>query len=406
MPRGCPSVLWVAAVLAAASVWFAPRAGIAAQPPADCGVPEDSGRKRPDPKKVALVRVKGDLDNLRLVKDFAAAIAEVERDGAGLCIVELEANAWRADVVWAMAEAMRSSRSRCVGYLNDPDDRVGVGALLLAMCGASCYAQEKTLIAAEAADNLRSDAPSETDWEAVDRQLQGAVWTSLKRRSADSQLVETLLAPTGQLWASADAAGTPARLLAEPPKDVAGAPAATQILAASPLGEASRLRLGAELAESLGVVTASVRSAGEFAALEGGSAGSATRRAVTVVSGLAKARADLGATMERIDRALSLSERVLADVPRRSRPDSVRKSNEAGRESLSLLKETRTALQLCEGMFSEYPELYRETVPGVTPVGQEDRKPQWLWRQAFQTRRDRLDELEADARLAAERKER
>ncbi|HYE01956.1 MAG TPA: hypothetical protein VD963_01845 [Phycisphaerales bacterium] len=366
--------------------------------------PEPARPARATGHRVLHVRVQGDLDSLKLARDFAAVMAQAAAQGTALVLLELDANAWRPDVVWAMGDALRSAGARGVTLLADErDGRVGAGALALGLCTSRCYLEARTAVRTEAADDQRARAPAETDWERVDRELQGAIWATLKRHGADTQLLEALLSPGGDLWAVSGAAPGPPLLTTQPPSD---GTRAERLLTRSALGGPSRLELSAATAVSLCLVSGTARGVGDVLAREGTGGAPGSRTTVTLASGLAEARRDLGAGIAALDDELAEAARVLSDVPRPSRPDAVSKRNRAGVRALPMLERAAGRLTRCERLMLEYPELLAETVPGTTPVGQEGERPGAAWRRAFQERRDRVMELLALARQHAERKER
>ncbi len=357
--------------------------------------------------KVLHLHIKGDLDSLRLAREFADALGEARADGVEAVVLELSGNRWRADVVHAMAKALREPESagkgtngsrphasrRIVALLgDDADRRVGFGQAALALLADSCALAARSEIAFDAADDLRATAGPDTDWERVDRELQGLIYLAAKDRQADVLLGALLPRPTGPLWAAPGAdLAAPWRLGTMRPANGA----ATLVVSSSEEGREARVRIDSGMGRNLGLLTCQAQDAGQLLAASGLRARPVLRK--ELVSGLGAARERITRLMSQLDDAARAIEIDTAQAARRRGYDATRLKREAGDRALRTLEDGERHLLDAEAVMTDYPELLADLPPGRTPVGQDPEKHPLLWRWQFQDLRDTITALRAKA---------
>lgn len=381
----------------------------AAAPCVAAGPPTDGSPPHPAPKasKVWHIHIKGDLDSMRLVRDFSAELAKAEEGGAGMLMLELDGNRWRADVVWGIVQAARGLGVPTAAWLNDPKDgRVGTGeaivGILAAAKGGECRVAPKLEISLEPGDDLRSQAPDGTDWERVDRELSGAAWTAMKERGADTELGPALLAPgsAGSVWAI-EGDGGPMRLTTTRPTGEVAAKAQRVVMvmpgaSGTEASAGAKIEISAELAERLRLVRGVARGPVELLSQNGNAA--LPRVTKEIQSGLAAARKQVEQDAAKIDRAMEQADHAMHDLPRPSEPDYLVRKRKSGKDAIPLLEDAQAVLEQTEKVVVDYPELLKATAPGKTPVGEDPKLVRLTWRTSFQQRRDDLAKLLAKAR--------
>lgn len=362
------------------------------------------------PRKAGTVRhveLAGDLDSMRIVGRLDEEITSAARAGAGLILLELDGDRWRSDVVWSAAQKVRESPIPFAVYLSDTADRtIGAGQLALGLLAADCFVEPGTTVREAPGNDLRDLVPEETDIEQVTRELSGALYTRLTELSAPADLADVLVhlgagMPQPLLWVLYEPASqSPARLVREDPVEIVPGTRNIQIVGRAFDGTA-RLNIPAEVGVRMHVYRSSQASPGAMGAALGFRGGIKSR--VRLSSGLSEARRQAGDDFEDLD---TLFERVktLLDLP--DPPDaavSPDRYRRAGRSALEEVETGRSFLARAEKSLADYPELLRAPAPGQTSVGGTPSVFASRWRSAVQSRRDRLDKLEARARLFAGR---
>jgi|GEM_PF-1212316 len=395
-------VLVIAALaIGAAGPGFAPAA--AEQPP------------RSTAKRTLHLRLRGDLDCTKLVRDVAAELARARNDGVEFLLLELDGDRWRADVVWGIAQEIRAMRIPVAAWLVDARDRrIGTGQAVLALLVAASptageeadaplapapiYIDPRATIELNPGSDLRDTAPEGTDWGTIDRELQGAAWRALRLRGVDTELAAAMLAPTDDAWAVTDEGAPRPRLTMErPPLDSAAIPVVTR----APALETVSVRLDAALAIRMGFAAGPARSPGDL--LSAMRVTAAPRSTREVASGLGKAREVVSARLAAVDRALERADQILRDVPYRSAPDYHHKRKKAGEAALQALDGAANAILDAEELIADYPELLRSSPPSRTSVGERPEFFRDQWRRLFQEKRDEYSRLAARAREYAGR---
>ncbi len=358
---------------------------------------------QPQARKVLHLHVRGDLDCLRLARDFADTLAAARDDGVEVLLLELSGNRWRADVIHAMAAAIkdpgsgggqgRAAPRRLLALLDDEiDHRVGFGQASLAMLADACAVSPRTMLVFEPADDLRATAPPDTDWERVDRELQGLVYLAARDRRADALLNAVLPRPSGPVWAApaADVA-LPWRLAPNQPEH----PAAALIVPPETEGRATCVKFDSATAERLGIATCQAKDAGLMLALQGLRARPIIRK--ELVSGLNESRAKLNRLIGQLDDGLRAVDIDLAQAAKLRGLDAPRQKREAGERSRRAVADAEKRVIEAETLMVDYPELLASLPPGRTPVGQDPAKHPMLWRWRFQDIRKEIDRLLASA---------
>src|SRR5690606_8922145 len=196
---------------------------------------------RPADGGVWHVRIRGDLDSLRLARDFAETLAEADADRPALVLVELEADRDRLDIVWMMGRAIHSAEAPVAIWLRDArDDQVGLGAALLGVIAGSCWVSPGTAVASEPGDDLAQLMPEDLDRERLGRELRGAMWVALEERRADRRLAEALVHPRQDAWAQVDSGVWSLTLGSDRPSG------ARRIVSVPALGGGPRVQIAAE----------------------------------------------------------------------------------------------------------------------------------------------------------------
>lgn len=354
-------------------------------------------------RKVLHLHVRGDLDSLRLAREFAETLAAARAEGVEVVLLEISGDRWRADVVHAMSKALREAPSpgspphansrRVLALLDDEvDRRVGFGQAALAMLADACTLTPRTNIMFEASDDLRSTASPETDWERVDRELQGMIYLAAKDRQADVLLAALLPRPSGPLWAApaADPA-LPWRLTTNRPEHAS----ATLLVPAEVEGRLARIQVNGTLAVHLGITTCQAKDVGQLLASQDLRARPILRR--ELVSGLNDARTRLNRLVQQLDDGLRAVSIDLAQAGKLRGQDAPRQKREAGDRSGRAITEAERRLLDAEAVMTDYPELLADLPPGRTPIGQDPEKHPMLWRWRFQDLRNEIDTLRATA---------
>lgn len=371
------------------------------------------GQERAPASKLIHLRIRGDLDCMKLARDVSRELARARPDGPSFIVVELDGDRWRADVVWTIAQEIRATGAPAAALLSDPrGKRVGTGQFMLGLLvsaprysggsasdPAPCrlFLAPKTIVGLDPGEDLRTLAPATTDWETVDRELLGAAWLALKARGVDTELAAACLTPSEAVWAVVDDQTGRRRLTIKRPGADAGAVQVVEMSAAMP---SPRVAIDGTLAVELGVA-ATARTVGEVLTLCG--VESHGRTTIVVSSGLRSAEREvhrlLGSVAEAVDRA----EQTLRNIPSSYRRDYQIKKQRAGQEAGALLEEAAAALVRAEGIMEDYPELLRTNPPTRTHVGQDIRSFREEWRYLFQSHRDRINRLAGRAREYAGR---
>jgi hypothetical protein len=380
-------------------------------------------------RKVAHLKLAGDLDHARLVRQFGDELAQFKREGAELFVLELSGDRWRSDIV---AEMIRAAAAAGIGvrsgggggtdggamgvpwivWLNDPaDSRVGTGQAALAAVADRCYIGPKTEVVFDPGQDERELAPPETptqpgvNWAQVEQDVQAAVWSRLNARGCEVLLASALPTPRQVLWITPaprapgqEPGAATLKLVAQAP-DSQGAGAMMLVSPATgAVGSgraevgAMRLRMDASAAVGLGLAAGQARELGQILAARRIAPRPLVRRELHSDLPAAKERLskDLGeidAARERMDKVLDAAERLLR------KPEAVKRRSQAGTEALALADEAMRKLLGAEALTAEYPELLRGVPPGQTRVGLTDAKLTLAWTSAFQTRREELTEL-------------
>jgi hypothetical protein len=370
------------------------------------GEPPDPRKAETPPRacKVLHVHVRGDLDSLRLARDFAQTLAEARSDGAEVVVLELSGDRWRADVVHAMAKALREGGSsgnaggrtgqKVLALLDDEAERrVGFGQAALALLADECAMTPRTKLVFAEADDLRATASPETDWERVDRELQGLVYLAARDRQADVLLASFLPHPMGPLWAApASDPSLPWRLTTNRPDNAS----AQLLISAAVEGRAgSDVEVDGLLASRLGVVTCQVKDAGQLLAQQNLRARPVIRK--ELASGLTEARERIARIVGQLDDALRGIDIDVEQAAKLRGQDAPKRKRESGDRAIARIAEAERYLLDAEAVMTDYPELLSGLPPGRTPVGQDPAKHPQLWRWRFQDFRDELSRLRAEA---------
>lgn len=304
------------------------------------------------------LKVTGDLDSDRLVRDFGVELDRAAAAGVGLILLELDGNRWRPDAVRAMGECVRHSPVRTAAYLADPRDRtVGVGQAIIAMLAGECLIAPGTSIRGDAAADLRSLAPADVKWDGVEQDLADDLRMMLEPRGADPRLAELLVRPsTGAWWVT------------EPPGLETSAPsgAAVPFVVLGPRGP-ERTEIDADLAVALRVAVGQAPTLSRALTGLGVRSGAARQRS-EVASALPAAEKrleraidDLRVELERIEETLRVTPMKL---DRRPQAHDFRR---AGDEALKLVVRADAALAAAVTLTEEFPELLRDR-PATPPA--------------------------------------
>jgi hypothetical protein len=125
----------------------------------------------------------------------------------------------------------------------------------------------------------------------------------------------------------------------------------------------------------------------------------ASRRTVTIESGLSDAKERSGRLIADADAAIARVDAALALPTVRDSSISPSRYTDAARKAREEIARAREALTACESLTETYPELVRGPAPGQTQVANDSQSFLYRWRSTLQTRRDKLDRAESKARL-------
>ncbi|MCC6322435.1 MAG: hypothetical protein IT438_13480 [Phycisphaerales bacterium] len=358
-------------------------------------------------RKVLHLRLKGDLDCMKLVDDLAAATGEARKSGVEVIVLEMSGERWRGDVVSGMMPLFKGAEVLTIAWLNDPPDgRVGSGQAALALLADRCYIGPKTEVVFEPGHDLRAQAPPTTNWEQVEQDVQAALWGRLGsvERPRDTLLAAALPTPRQPLWAILDrspglSGARLERLVAESPSAAEAGRFVSLTSGSTERGEL-RLRVEPAMAVSIGIAESSARELGQILAAERLTPAPLTR--AELESGLAKARQELVKDLAAFDRAAERMDKALDDAEKQRGVDAARRKRKVGKESLPLGDEAAKSLEAVEALVANYPELLRSAPPGVSTVELTAVRLSAAWHDAVQDRKDRLVELRARATRLAE----
>ncbi len=369
MKRGAFMSAWLGLVGFAGAQTTSPDAPPAEPVPAD--PPKASAAAPAPPRQSGLptgriwhLKLSGDLDCDRLARDFAAQLerAASDRGGAALVVVELDGNRARPDLVLATGRRLAECRVRTAAYLADSrDHRVGLGQALLGALCTDAFIAPGTRIIHTPADDLRSLAPDDTDWERIAEQLAAETGPRIESRAGDPALASLLLDARSSAWFVASSEGERIETAAQQ----GGAGTQFIFFGASGL---ERLDIDAPLAASLRLVRAG--SPGVARMLNDlGARGGASRSRAECSSGLTEAERRLVRSMDDLLVALEQIEESLrvtnAKLDRRPLAIDYRKAGEA---ALVRIAAAERNLSGAEALAAEYPELMREesTTPSAS----------------------------------------
>lgn len=365
--------------------------------------------------KVLQLRIHGDLDNARLVRDVATALGEPRAEGFELVVLEVSAQRWRTDVLAQLLAVFSAAkvgaargevesegdRVRLVTWLNTEAARVSTAGAVLAIVSHAAYATSRLEIVHDPGDEVRNLAPPETDWGSHEQAVRAAVWSRLSARGSDVLLAAAIPSPQQALWLvprGPDESGPKLKVTDREPASADGRSGDVVRLttAVTAMGAGVfRLKVSAEMLGQLGLVQASARELGQILAAEQVASRQTVRREVR--SGLDAARKRLTDDFAGIDEARHRMDQTLDEAERAKGQEAARKRARAGLSAASLADESLRRLMACERLTEDYPELLRDPPPGQTSVGVAEQRLAWVWSQAFQSRREELAELRARA---------
>lgn len=366
--------------------------------------------------KLLHLRVQGDLDSARLVRDVATALGEPRAEGFDLVVLEVAPQLWRTDVLAQLLAVFGAAkvgpargepesegdRVRLITWLNADDGRVSTAGAALAIVSHSAYTTSRLDIVHEPGDEVRNLAPAETDWGSHEQAVRAAVWSRLSARGSDVLLAAAIPSPQQALWLAPrgpDEAGPKLKVIDREPTSAANGTSGGVVrltTAVTAMGEGVfRLKVSAETLGQLGLVQGSARELGQILAAERVAARQTVRRDVR--SGLQAARKRLIDDFAGVDDARNRIDQTLDEAERAKGHDAARKRAKAGASAAALTEEALRRLVACEQLTQDYPELLRDLPPGQTRVGVAEQRLAWVWSQAFQTRREELAELRARA---------
>ncbi len=338
-------------------------------------------------EQFVLIRIVGDLDSARLASQISDAISAAGRvDGI---VIQTGANAWRRDVVWQIADALRQSGVFTIAYLRDTDDgRFGTGALMLGVLADVCVLGAETAYASSVDDERAGLMPETVDVERVDRELGGLLWVAFKRRGQDPSLSEAFLSGRASLWIAPDPVSGLPTLMGE-----AHGADARRVVEARPDGT---VRGGLDAPDLLGLGLADLESGDLRRALFDLGYRRVVFRTVEVRNEVSQARAQVLSMLAQVDELLADQERMLDAVarPADDRVVPVGAYREAARRARPHLAEIARVIHRSERLFEAHPELLATPAPEGTPVGRTRERNVSDWRRVFLIRRQALQRLE------------
>lgn len=348
---------------------------------------------RPDRREVLHIVIAGDLDTTRLALDLADAVNN-RAPSTDAIVLELAGDRWRRDVLWMIAQSLRESGLDTEVFLGNSKDRsVGLGMLALGLTADRCVIAPATTLTRTPSDDRSALAPETTEWERVDRELNGLLWVAMRARHLPGELGEALLTPTTPVWVVRSSAGLPAEIAFEPPP----AGRADRMIDTRPDGSASA-SIAADLARELGLVDAIAKSV-RSDLVRSGPAPSHIER-ITLTSGLDEARARAADLLEQTD---AIAQHADARLTRLEHPIDRRVVSIATRATqaqlaLDEVAAARDRLDRVEALFDQLPELLALDAPAGTRVGRTPAANRSDWRYAMTSRAGTLRRLADRAR--------
>lgn len=379
--------------------------------------------------RTAHIRLRGNLDCLRLPADLREAFSAARADRAGAIVIELDGDSWRADVTLGLAQVIAEHRASSEGSANAEsssfapredgaadrnaariivllDDRsdhtVGSGQAALALAADAAYVGQDVSIVGEADHELTLWYPVTLARTAVLADLRAVLAVSCTAPGRTAALADLLPRPSKPMWWIGNDPWTPGPAslsTVAPPTDP---PFAAGTLAGPPDATPEQLRLAIDARAAVQIGLARAAVSGVPAALTVEQLRASSTKRIDISS-------DLMRTIERAERELAdldtdlrqVSSQV-RDAARSRSVETLSKRRAIGETASDRLDKLERRLAEVEAIAAEYPELLTRIPPGQTPIGQTASRLPLLWRDLFQTHRDTLADLRARARSLAD----
>lgn len=311
--------------------------------------------------RYTVLKVSGDLDNDYLCKAITTEL-ESTKD-CSLIVLELDGNRARPDLVAKLGAKLKGNPTPITVLLKDTTDKkVGVGQLLLGFYAKSCFIDPTTEIAAASGDDLKPLGPPSTSWDAIAREIEGAVWTRLGERNADRGLAHALTAPREDWFA------LPGTDVHQPWRCSPATPAITQsntpprqVIWATSTG-VSRITINPETAIGLAICSAKAQNTTPLLADANLSIRS-TRTDRTITNGLSEAAASMTRIIEDAKLAARKISTTLTVKSTPTRPASPQEYRKAAQAALDQIDKAQRDLDRADALLSDYPELERRQSP-------------------------------------------
>jgi len=335
---------------------------------------------------IVVIRLTGDLVAVRLVSRLREELDAAAAAKAELVVLTLEGYRWRAEVVRALADAVKASTVPVAALLG-PASPVGGGQTLVALAGTTCWISVLT--------SIKSDAKDEVVMPAVVGASLGPEPSPaaeiVARRGLPASMAAVLLAPATPVYAAWEGSDHVLTLHdGAAPANAAGNPVSLVMI--EPSGP--RARISSDTAVRLGIARATARDPGEVLRALSLRASSVTTRVVS--EDLAARKVELHAALAGVRTLTSQAADRLTATPRGDDPADQDKRRKAGQASLSTLQHAIVAIARAEALAKDYPELLVEAPPGTSAVGMTPEGAVKAWHAAFK-------DAQADLAKAAER---
>ena len=324
------------------------------------------------------VRLEGDLDAMRLVQLLQVQFTEAARDRAGVILLEVEGRKSRQDVVWRLAQTVRTSSVPVVSYVGRGEH--GAGHVAIAMLAKRVYVHPDAAVVWESSDDCREFAPADTDWEQVCRQLSGALFQAIKDRGGEPRLAEVMVGPTPDTWIVSDTEDRLSVTFSQPHREGDK----SEQVAFGGMAAAAKLHIPAKfVAKGFGIET-SATSAGVMRA-ENMTVVSRQPRVIAselhdAASGARSVILGFDARMKSAEESLKAANAAGAKPAGQGRAEQAR----AVERAMRLVTIQEEELRSAESRLREYPEVLRMIPPDKTSIMEDSAsKRRTAWESAF-----------------------
>jgi hypothetical protein len=269
------------------------------------------------------------------------------------------------------------------------DKRVGVGQLILGAYAKNCYIDPATEVIDDPTTKISYLAPPDTQWDAIEREITGVLWTRLGERDADQALSQVLLSAHHDWWSIPVESGKAWRLAEAAPAGGQEGPPPRQLVWAN-TGGITAIHMYPDTAVGLRLCIAKVPNTNAILT-DAGLATQSTRTNRSVTSGLTEALSTANRTLDDVRLSLRRIGTTLAVKNTATKPASKDDYHLAGNNAMGMIDRSSKDLEKVETLLADYPELERR-------LGVNAKKTPGPVRSAIDELRKELDKVKVIAR--------